>query len=244
MSESAFMINVLASTTAGLISRFVCHPIDTCKSKLQATDSLNNIRQVVKETWKKEGIRGFYRGWVAVAMGGAPGIGIYLTSYEYSRNRLLEQSHFQTRPFLAHMISGMVAEVAWYGKCFIFILNISITIFIFKYFFILMILFFLSLYSCFIFIPVDVVKERLQVQAQLGRYYYTGSVNAAYRIYKEEGLRGLYKGYAATVYSFGPFSAIYFALFEAVSDFFYNEEEFLLFINILYLLYYIIYYFI
>lgn len=72
---------------------------------------------------------------------------------------------------------------------------------------------------CIVFVPVDVVKERLQVQSinqQHGESNYTSSVNAASRIIKEEGLRGIYKGYFATVLSYGPFSAIYFALYEKV----------------------------
>ena len=35
-------------------------------------------------------------------------------------------------------------------------------------------------------------------------------------ISKQEGLRGIYKGYWATLLSFGPFSALYFGLYEKV----------------------------
>lgn len=63
------------------------------------------------------------------------------------------------------------------------------------------------------------IKERLQVQsAALSTHRYNGSFDAFRTILRQEGLRGLYKGYAATVYSFGPFSAIYFGLFETVSQ--------------------------
>lgn len=72
-------------------------------------------------------------------------------------------------------------------------------------------------FSCAIFLPVDVVKERLQVQDLQRDYKYDGSLDAFRTIWREEGLRGLYKGYGATIYSFGPFSAVYFALYEKVS---------------------------
>ncbi len=73
--------------------------------------------------------------------------------------------------------------------------------------------------SCLIFVPVDVIKERMQVQGlQAGRngIYYRDTVDAIKQISKTEGfLRGFYKGYNATLLSFGPFSAIYFAFYEA-----------------------------
>ena len=89
-----------------------------------------------------------------------------------------------------------------------------------------MILFYnIEWYSCTIFVPVDVVKERLQVQSnksgntntsQSTSVRYKGSVDAFRTIIQQEGLRGLYKGYTATIFSNGPFSACYFLLYEEV----------------------------
>jgi hypothetical protein len=71
--------------------------------------------------------------------------------------------------------------------------------------------------SCAAFVPVDVVKERLQVQSSYkSAFQYSGTIDAFRTIIKQEGLRGLYKGYGATLFSFGPFSAIYFMLYEEV----------------------------
>jgi hypothetical protein len=68
--------------------------------------------------------------------------------------------------------------------------------------------------SCVVFVPVDVIKERLQVQSNLRSYEYTGGLDAFKKIMHTEGLRGIYKAYGATVGSFGPFSALYFAFYE------------------------------
>lgn len=68
--------------------------------------------------------------------------------------------------------------------------------------------------SCLIFVPVDVVKERLQVQRKGEEGGYKGSTHALRTILKKEGLRGIYKGYGATLLSFGPFSAFYFMFYE------------------------------
>ena len=61
--------------------------------------------------------------------------------------------------------------------------------------------------SCIVFVPTDVMKERLQV----------GRVNVSLtKILATEGLRGLYKGYGASLLSFGPFSALYFPIYEGI----------------------------
>lgn len=42
--------------------------------------------------------------------------------------------------------------------------------------------------------PADVIKTRLQVVARAGQTTYTGVLDAASKIYKEEGFRALWKG--------------------------------------------------
>jgi len=74
--------------------------------------------------------------------------------------------------------------------------------------------------SCVLFVPVDVIKERMQVQggsatAARGGTFYRSTGHAIRSILKGEGISGIYRGYLATVGSFGPFSALYFAFYEA-----------------------------
>ena len=70
--------------------------------------------------------------------------------------------------------------------------------------------------SCSVFVPTDVIKERLQVQGSASPYKYKGSFDALRQIMSQEGLRGLYKGYGASILSFGPFSALYFVFYEGL----------------------------
>jgi len=73
--------------------------------------------------------------------------------------------------------------------------------------------------SCFLFVPVDVIKERMQVQSLGGPIYYRNTRDAVAQIIQGgEGLGGLYRGYWATLASFGPFSALYFALYEGIKS--------------------------
>jgi hypothetical protein len=68
-----------------------------------------------------------------------------------------------------------------------------------------------------IYVPVDVVKERMQVQhgtSQHTQGQYCNSWDALKQIVRQEGVLGIYRGYAATLASFGPFSALYFVFYE------------------------------
>ena len=67
---------------------------------------------------------------------------------------------------------------------------------------------------CLFFVPVDVVKERMQIQSNQYKTPYRGSWDALRTIIRREGVSGIYKGYFATLTSFGPFSALYFLFYE------------------------------
>ena len=73
--------------------------------------------------------------------------------------------------------------------------------------------------ACSMFVPIDVIKERRQVQSDIGKYNYKSDLDAIQQIRRTEGIRGLYKAYFATVFSFGPFSALYFLFYESAKGF-------------------------
>ncbi|DAZ99506.1 TPA: hypothetical protein N0F65_005378 [Lagenidium giganteum] len=70
--------------------------------------------------------------------------------------------------------------------------------------------------SCVLWVPIDVIKERMQVQTKASgsTIYYRNTAHAVQTIMQTERLQGLYKGYGATLLSFGPFSALYFMFYE------------------------------
>lgn len=61
--------------------------------------------------------------------------------------------------------------------------------------------------------PMDVVKQKLQVETTKSAIY-KDSRNALRVIYQREGLIGLYRGYFITLSVFAPFSMIYFVVYE------------------------------
>lgn len=83
---------------------------------------------------------------------------------------------------------------------------------------------FAEIISCLIFVPVDVIKERRQVQSKLKTYDYKNDIDALLQIYKTEKLRGIYRAYGATIMSFGPMSAFYFMFYEYFKGFFVKND--------------------
>ena len=107
------VINIASSALAGLISRLVCHPIDTCKAKIQSGEHFKGISDVVSKTLKNEGVRGFYSGMSAALFGGIPGVCIYISTYEASKSHLNKYEWVKDNPFVSYFISGMAAEAVW-----------------------------------------------------------------------------------------------------------------------------------
>ncbi|XP_071488931.1 mitochondrial basic amino acids transporter-like [Diadema setosum] len=61
--------------------------------------------------------------------------------------------------------------------------------------------------------PMELAKTRVQVQRK-GTARYHGSLDAIYKIYKSEGLRGCYRGFALTAMRDTPGFAVYFMAYE------------------------------
>lgn len=192
--QPTLLHTILGSALSGLGSRAICHPVDTVKSRLQGADGYRyrGTLHCFQQTFATEGILGFYRGFGAVAVLGTPAVCIYLSTYEVFKSALGADG--SELAFFGHFAAGMGAESA----------------------------------SCLLFVPVDVVKERLQVQrAEVVKEVqssssakssappsYSGSLHALKVICRTEGLSGIYKGYFATLASFGPMSALYFGFYE------------------------------
>ena len=69
-----------------------------------------------------------------------------------------------------------------------------------------------------VWVPNDVVKQRVQLQAD------RSSWAAARRVLAEEGVRGFYRGLGASLGTYGPFVSIYFACYEKFKHAFADRE--------------------
>ena len=73
-----------------------------------------------------------------------------------------------------------------------------------------------------VYTPLDVVKERLQARAILGHLRATGDyanfVSAYASIVRNEGVRGLFRGYWASNFTWWPWNCVYFVAYESARD--------------------------
>jgi solute carrier family 25 (mitochondrial aspartate/glutamate transporter), member 12/13 len=73
--------------------------------------------------------------------------------------------------------------------------------------------------------PCDVIKTRLQVEARKGDATYTGLVDAAKKIYKDEGFKAFFKGGPARILRSSPQFGFTLAAYEVLSKTFPLHEE-------------------
>ncbi|KAM0004914.1 putative mitochondrial carrier domain superfamily [Helianthus debilis subsp. tardiflorus] len=68
-----------------------------------------------------------------------------------------------------------------------------------------------SLCAQFVFVPVDVISQRLMVQGYSGHASYNGGLDVARKVLKQDGIRGLYRGFGLSVMTYSPSSAVWWA---------------------------------
>jgi solute carrier family 25 aspartate/glutamate transporter 12/13 len=68
--------------------------------------------------------------------------------------------------------------------------------------------------AAYLVTPADVIKTRLQVAARQGETTYTGIVDAAQKIFREEGFRAFFKGGVARVFRSSPQFGVTLASYE------------------------------
>ncbi|CEM08951.1 unnamed protein product [Vitrella brassicaformis CCMP3155] len=201
--EAALRGTMFGGALSGFVGRLCFHPIDTCKAKLQVQmlersrksgvgsgggppAAYRNLFSTLVHTMRAEGPAGLYRGFGVTGFGSIPATCLYFTSYEYFKGKLQES---------LYMVKDMPPD----SKAHI------LTDFIAG--------FLAEVVSCILWVPIDVSKEQLQTQYELRATQHRGSFDAVRNIMKE-GLPQLYRGYYATLLSFGPFSAFYFMFYE------------------------------
>eukprot|EP00126_Sphaerothecum_destruens_P007029 Sdes_comp19652_c0_seq3m11460 len=106
--------NLGISSACGAIARFITHPIDTVKSRLQCSSaslSKLSLPQIFKSLYRSGGIPLFYGGLSASLLLSPPATGLYLISYDLSK-QCFHSSGFSPRNSFVHLTSGIVAELA------------------------------------------------------------------------------------------------------------------------------------
>ncbi|GLJ44257.1 hypothetical protein SUGI_0925050 [Cryptomeria japonica] len=161
------------------------YPISVVKTRLQVTirqGSNPSAISIFRNILKADGVSGLYRGFGTVVTGAVPGRIIFLTTLETTKIGALTITEKLNLPEPTQAaIANGVAGM------------IS------------------SLAAQSVFVPLDVVSQRLMVQGTAGAIKYRGGFDAARKIIKTDGIRGLYRGFGMSVLTYSPTSAVWWA---------------------------------
>ncbi|KAL2338082.1 hypothetical protein Fmac_012528 [Flemingia macrophylla] len=117
----------LGGVGTGALQSLLLSPVELIKVRLQLqytghmTESEKGPIRLAKSIWRKEGLRGLYRGFGVTVMRDAPAHGLYFWSYEYIREQLHPGCRKSGEESLNTMlIAGGFAGVASWISCYPF----------------------------------------------------------------------------------------------------------------------------
>jgi len=180
------MKSFIAGGFGGASAVLVDHPFDLTKTRLQTAPpgAYTGAIDVVKQTIARDGIKGLYRGMVPPLLGVTPIFAISFWGYSASKNLIFSLTPNRAGEALS------IPELAVAG----FLSAIPTTI---------------------VTGPVERAKVLLQVQGQgASERQYRGVIDVLKHLYKEGGVRSIFRGTGATLARDGPGSAAYFAAYE------------------------------
>ncbi|KAJ4347180.1 carnitine transporter [Didymosphaeria variabile] len=183
---------LVAGGVGGVFAVVVGHPFDLVKVRLQTAEKgvYSGAMDVVRRTIAKEGLaRGLYAGVSAPLVGVTPMFAVSFWGYDVGKQLVSSFSKVENGQY-------SVAQVSAAG-------------------------FFSAIPMTIITAPFERVKVLLQIQGQKQlapgeKPKYSGGVDVVRQLYKEGGIRSVFRGSAMTLARDGPGSACYFATYEVV----------------------------
>ncbi|CEM02746.1 unnamed protein product [Vitrella brassicaformis CCMP3155] len=213
---SAAMLNIddakkaLAGGLAGSFATAVLHPVDTVKVYIQIErrrehtghhhrPSLGDTLRTMRAIRKEKGIGALYSGFLPSVLGALPSSALYFGAYELvksratsvleaRRRRLSGEGGCQNGPLPVQQRAFVNALAAASGNAV----------------------------SAMVFVPKEFVKQQLQASKSgaIGAGQILSSVDILWAAVKESGIKGVYRGYRATLVRNVPSSVLRFSVFE------------------------------
>ncbi|PFH54807.1 hypothetical protein AMATHDRAFT_72571 [Amanita thiersii Skay4041] len=186
VSASESVKAFIAGGVGGACAVLVGHPFDLTKTRLQTAPAgtYTGSIDVVKKILVRDGVTGLYRGMVPPLLGVTPIFAVSFWAYDASKRLIYALTPGRKSDSLS------IPELATAG----FLSAIPTTL---------------------VTAPVERAKVLLQVQGQgQAEQKYKGVTDVLRHLYKEGGIRSIYRGSVATLARDGPGSAAYFAAYE------------------------------
>ncbi|KAL4735688.1 mitochondrial carrier domain-containing protein [Aspergillus similis] len=185
-----------AGGVGGVCAVIVGHPFDLVKVRMQtaARGVYSGAIDVVKKTVAREGlVRGLYAGVSAPLVGVTPMFAVSFWGYDLGKTLVSSLSEVEVKN---NTPQYSIAQVSAAG-------------------------FFSAIPMTLITAPFERVKVLLQIQGQNPpppgqKPKYSGGVDVVRQLYKEGGIRSVFRGSAMTLARDGPGSAAYFAAYEYI----------------------------
>ncbi|MCJ1322176.1 carnitine transporter [Xylographa vitiligo] len=186
--------SLAAGGVGGICAVVVGHPFDLVKVRLQTADKgvYTGAIDVVRKTVAREGlVRGLYAGVSAPLVGVTPMFAVSFWGYDVGKSLVRSFS-----PATTANQQFTIAQVSAAG-------------------------FFSAIPMTLITAPFERVKVLLQIQGQKQlapgeKPRYSGGLDVVKQLYKEGGIRSVFRGSVMTLARDGPGSAAYFATYEYV----------------------------
>ncbi|CAI9109871.1 OLC1v1009794C5 [Oldenlandia corymbosa var. corymbosa] len=141
-----------------------------------------DVFSVIRGILRTDGVPGLYRGFGTVITGAIPARVIFLTALETTK----VAAYKMVEPFkFSEPTQAAIANG---------IAGMSA-----------------SLCSQAVFVPIDVVSQKLMVQGYSGHASYNGGLDVVRKVVKADGIRGLYRGFGLSVMTYSPSSAVWWA---------------------------------
>ncbi|RDW65662.1 carnitine:acyl carnitine antiporter [Aspergillus mulundensis] len=185
-----------AGGVGGVCAVVVGHPFDLVKVRMQtaAQGVYSGAIDVVKKTVAREGlVRGLYAGVSAPLVGVTPMFAVSFWGYDLGKTLVSSLSEVEVKNNTPQYTIGQISAAGFFSA-------IPMTL---------------------ITAPFERVKVLLQIQGQNPpppgqKPKYSGGVDVVRQLYKEGGIRSVFRGSAMTLARDGPGSAAYFAAYEYI----------------------------
>ena len=195
-SATSQLRNLVAGGVGGICAVVVGHPFDLVKVRMQTAERgvYKSALDVARKTIAREGLaRGLYAGVSAPLVGVTPMFMVSFWGYGVGKS-LVE--NFSSVPYQNGVPQYSVGQISAAG-------------------------FFSAIPMTLITAPFERVKVLLQIQGQKQlapgeKPKYAGGVDVVRQLYREGGIRSVFRGSAITLARDGPGSAAYFASYEYV----------------------------
>ncbi|KAL4798429.1 mitochondrial carrier domain-containing protein [Aspergillus venezuelensis] len=197
VNQTAAQLRSFAAGGAGGVCAVVVgHPFDLVKVRMQtaAPGLYSGAIDVVKKTIAREGLaRGLYAGVSAPLVGVTPMFAVSFWGYDLGKTLVSSLSEVEVKHNTPQYTIGQISAAGFFSA-------IPMTL---------------------ITAPFERVKVLLQIQGQNPppageKPKYSGGLDVVKQLYKEGGIRSVFRGSAMTLARDGPGSAAYFAAYEYI----------------------------